>query len=263
MAIQGPGEQPHRDEYFVRRLEAFGDVVIGFSLALLALSLFVPNHAAQLVAHAEWFVAYVWTFAFVCTMWGQHYWTFRHVFVPNRISLLLNYAKLGLIVLLIFFVQVLLRAFEMGNAHDVVVGNELYWGCLAAYWAVTALTAGRGHARANQAAGAGHRAPLRSATLADRIVVPLCSRELRSARRAIPASTSGTTIAIRQSRSTQRRSTSGASGSPARMPAASSSAVTAQWRQHPSRARCPRRRRARRPSQMPATTPARRKSTAR
>ncbi len=139
MSIQGPGEQPHRDEYFVRRLEAFGDVVIGFSLALLALSLFVPNHAAQLVAHAEWFVAYVWTFAFVCTMWGQHYWTFRHVFVPNRVSLLLNYAKLGLIVLLIFFVQVLLRAFEMGNAHDVVVGNELYWGCLAAYWAVTAL----------------------------------------------------------------------------------------------------------------------------
>ncbi len=132
-------EQPHRDEYFVRRLEAFGDVVIGFSLALLALSLFVPKHAAQLAANADWLVAYVWTFAFVCTMWGQHYWTFRHVFVPNQASVLLNYAKLGLIVLLIFFVQVLLRAFEMGNGHDVVVGNELYWGCLTAYWVVTAL----------------------------------------------------------------------------------------------------------------------------
>jgi uncharacterized membrane protein len=140
MSVARPGEeQPHRDEYFVRRLESFGDVVIGFSLALLALSLFVPSHAAQLIAHAEWLVAYVWTFAFVCTMWGQHYWTFRHVFVPDRVSVLLNYAKLGLIVLLIFFVQVLLRAFEIGNAHDVVVGNELYWGCLAAYWVVTAL----------------------------------------------------------------------------------------------------------------------------
>jgi uncharacterized membrane protein len=137
--VQPAESEGHRDEYFVRRLEAFGDVVIGFSLALLALSLFVPKHAAQLIAHADWFVAYVWTFAFVCTMWGQHYWTFRHVFVPNRVSVLLNYAKLGLIVLLIFFVQVLLRAFEMGNAHDVVVGNELYWGCLTAYWVVTAL----------------------------------------------------------------------------------------------------------------------------
>lgn len=138
MRAPTPGQEHHRDEYFVRRLEAFGDVVIGFSLALLALSLFVPNHAAGLIANPQWFVAYAWTFAFVCSMWESHYWTFRYVFVPTRISLLLNYAKLGLIVLLIFFVQVLLRAFDLGSGRDVVVGNELYWGCLSAYWVVTA-----------------------------------------------------------------------------------------------------------------------------
>ena len=122
------------DQYFVRRLEAFGDVVIGFSLALLALSLIVPNHAATLVTHYAWLAAYVWTFALVCSMWGSHYWTFRYVFVPTPFSIFLNYTKLGLIVLLIFMVQVLLRAFELGSARDVIVANELYWGCLVAYW---------------------------------------------------------------------------------------------------------------------------------
>lgn len=131
--------EPGRDEYFVRRLEAFGDVVIGFSLALLALSLIVPNHAASLISNPVWFSAYVWTFALVCSMWGSHYWTFRYVFVPTRPSILLNYAKLGLLVLLIFFVQVLLKAFEVGNDRDVIVANELYWGCLSAYWIAAGL----------------------------------------------------------------------------------------------------------------------------
>ena len=129
---------PERDEYFLRRLEAFGDVVIGFSLALLALSLIVPNHAAGLVHNIEWLVAYVWTFAFVCAMWGSHYWTFRHVFVPTRLALFLNYAKLGLIVLLVYTLQVLLRAFDVGNSRDIITANELYWGCLSAYMATTA-----------------------------------------------------------------------------------------------------------------------------
>ena len=80
-------EHPHRDEYFVRRLEAFGDIV-------------------------------------------------RYLFVPTPLAVGLNYAKLALIVLLIFTVQVLLRSFEVGNPHDVVVANELYWGCLASYWIV-------------------------------------------------------------------------------------------------------------------------------
>ncbi len=138
--VHGPhGERADRDEYFVRRLEAFGDIVIGFSLAMLALSLIVPNHARNLLTNSTWFVAYAWTFAFVCSMWGSHYWTFRYVFVPTRLSVLLNYAKLALIVLLIFMVQVLLRAFQHGTARDVVVANELYWGCLAAYWVAAAL----------------------------------------------------------------------------------------------------------------------------
>jgi hypothetical protein len=120
-------------------LEAFGDIVIGFSLALLALSLIVPIHAQALVTDGTWFFAYVWTFALVCTMWGSHYWTFRYIFMPTRLSLLLNYAKLGLVVLLIFLVQVLLRALQGGTARDVIVANELYWGCLAAYFIVAGL----------------------------------------------------------------------------------------------------------------------------
>jgi len=128
-----------RDEVFVRRLEAFGDIVMGFSLALLGLTLVVPNHAASLVEHPTWFAAYVWTFALVCVMWSSHYWTVRYVFVPTPLSLFVNYARLALVVLLIFMVQVLLRAFEVGSSRDVVIANELYWGCLATIWVAGAI----------------------------------------------------------------------------------------------------------------------------
>jgi uncharacterized membrane protein len=93
----------------------------------------------MLLRNVGWLVAYVWTFAIVCAMWGAHYWTFRHVFVPTRLSVVLNYAKLGLIVLLIYTLQVLLRAFDLGNARDIIVANQLYWVCLSLYMATTAM----------------------------------------------------------------------------------------------------------------------------
>jgi uncharacterized membrane protein len=128
-----------RDEVFVRRLEAFGDIVMGFSLALLGLTLVVPDHAAALVEHQDWLVAYVWTFALVCVLWASHYWTFRYVFVPTPLCLVVNYAKLALTVLLVFMVQVLLRSYQTGTASDIIYANELYWGCLAGIWTATAI----------------------------------------------------------------------------------------------------------------------------
>jgi uncharacterized membrane protein len=128
-----------RDEVFVRRLEAFGDIVMGFSLALLGLTLVVPNHAVALVENQTWLVAYVWTFALVCVLWASHYWTFRYVFVPTPLCLMVNYAKLALTVLLVFMVQVALRSYQTGTTRDIIVANELYWGCLAAIWAASAV----------------------------------------------------------------------------------------------------------------------------
>lgn len=136
MGFWDTSDSGERDEVFVHRLETFGDIVIGFSLAELGLSLTIPGHARNLVQDPTWFTAYVWTFALVCMMWAGHYWTFRHLFVPTRLSLLLTYAKLALIVLLVFTVQVLMRSFEFGNARDVIVANEFYWSCLSAYWIV-------------------------------------------------------------------------------------------------------------------------------
>jgi uncharacterized membrane protein len=132
------------EEFFVRRLETFGDIVIGFSLAQLGFSLVVPGHAAALVDHFSWLIAFSWTFAVVCMMWAQHTWTFRYLFVPTPTSLLLNYMKLALIVLLVFAIQVLLRAFESGAPRDVVVANVLYWGCFAAILAISGAIAAIG-----------------------------------------------------------------------------------------------------------------------
>jgi len=40
-----------REARLVHRIESFSDLVIGFSLALLGLTLVIPAHATELLAH--------------------------------------------------------------------------------------------------------------------------------------------------------------------------------------------------------------------
>jgi uncharacterized membrane protein len=95
-----------RAERLVRRIENFSDLVIGFSLALLALSLVIPPHIAALVADPWWLIAYFWTFSLIASLWYSHQRLFTHFFWPENLSLILNFAFLSTMGLLIFFVQV-------------------------------------------------------------------------------------------------------------------------------------------------------------
>ncbi|MBA3960601.1 MAG: DUF1211 domain-containing protein [Chthoniobacterales bacterium] len=95
-------------ERFTRRLEAFSDLVFGFSLSLLATRLDVPARVEDIFDSARWF-AIIGTFALVCRFWLEHYRIFRHRFVAGMFDATVNFIFLFAIAVLPYSVQTLLR----------------------------------------------------------------------------------------------------------------------------------------------------------
>jgi len=74
---------PRRLEFRFRgremnRIEAVSDVVFGFALTLLVVSLQVPLTYAELVNAMRGFPAFALTFAALMAVWARHYYFFRH-----------------------------------------------------------------------------------------------------------------------------------------------------------------------------------------
>lgn len=114
----------------VHRLEAFSDVVIGFGLAQLSLTLVMPLHGARdLFAHVKGvteLVGFVVTFLLVCAIWWSHHRLFRHLFVPVTPNIIANFAALGGVIFLSYSMQVLVH-FGM---HDTIA-YAMYSGSYA------------------------------------------------------------------------------------------------------------------------------------
>ncbi|MGB6984703.1 MAG: TMEM175 family protein [Candidatus Aquilonibacter sp.] len=95
-----------RQERLIRRLESFSDLVIGFSLALLGLTLAIPNHLIDLYRNPWWLIAYVWTFGVIASIWYTHQRLFSYYFTVRPYTILLNFALLASLGLIVYFVQV-------------------------------------------------------------------------------------------------------------------------------------------------------------
>jgi len=97
------------EERHVRRYEAFSDIVIGFSLAQLGVSLAIPAKASELFANPWWLVAFFWAFAMICAMWWFHHRFFAALFVPVTSLVLINFLWLAIVVLCVFSTQITVR----------------------------------------------------------------------------------------------------------------------------------------------------------
>jgi uncharacterized membrane protein len=99
------------EKEIVHRLEAFSDIVIGFSLAQLGLSLAIPKHAMDVFSvHSGIIIALAVTFGLVCAVWWTHHRLFRYTFVPTPVSIFANFAALGGVIFLAYSMQILVKA---------------------------------------------------------------------------------------------------------------------------------------------------------
>lgn len=119
-------------ERLIHRLEAFSDVVIGFSLAQLALSMGIPKHGAADFFRSSYgttpLIAFVITFSLVCGIWWAHHRLFTHYFVPNAGMMLLNFVTLACVGLAVYGVQLMVRP------HSTAADFTFYESVMAAVY---------------------------------------------------------------------------------------------------------------------------------
>jgi uncharacterized membrane protein len=132
------------EERFTRRLEAFSDIVIGFSLAQLGANLAAASHASKFFTSPLEIIAFLFPFAIICSVWFFHHRLFSQVFVPRALPVILNFVWLAVVVLLVF-------AAEAYTAHsrDATV-IRAYFVCYALVYALLAVqnVIAAGYARA-------------------------------------------------------------------------------------------------------------------
>jgi len=115
-------------ERATHRLEAFSDIVIGFSLAQLGLTLVIPAHAIEFVTRPAGIFAFIVTFAVVGRFWWVNFLVFEHYFRPNRMMVALNFIALGSLLLQIFALQLYLH---FAPLQEGVVASRIYFGLFA------------------------------------------------------------------------------------------------------------------------------------
>ncbi len=96
------------EEKFTRRLEAFSDLVFGFSLSLLATRLDVPARVEDIFEPTRW-LAVIIAFSLVCRFWLEHHRIFQHHFVVRSFDLVVNFVFLFAVAILPYAVQTFLR----------------------------------------------------------------------------------------------------------------------------------------------------------
>lgn len=118
-----------RDERYTHRLEAFSDIVLGFSLGQLAINSAIPPHAIEILTRPAALFAYIVTFGIVVSVWSLHHRLFSEYFVPNRLLVALNFLTLGCVVYLSYTVQVYVH-FSHASQSDAFVAGALYFETL-------------------------------------------------------------------------------------------------------------------------------------
>lgn len=126
-----PPASPFFEERFTHRLEAFSDLVFGFSLSLLATRLDVPQDQSEVFEATRW-ATFVVTFGMICAIWLAHYRIFRHRFIARPLDVVVNFVFLFGIAVLPYAVQTFLRFSTGRNSIILYLGDfALILGALA------------------------------------------------------------------------------------------------------------------------------------
>ena len=86
----------------VSRIEAFSDVVFGFALTLLVVSLEVPHTFTELIADMRGFVPFAICFAIFGYVWWIHHEFFRRYGLQDGITATLNFVLLFVVVFYVY-----------------------------------------------------------------------------------------------------------------------------------------------------------------
>ena len=108
----------------VSRVEAFSDVVFGFALTLIVVSLEVPTTYAELIHTMRGLPAFAICFAILTWVWHVHHTFFRRYALSDEITIALNTALL-FIVLFYIYPMKFMFSFVTGSIDGATNGRGL------------------------------------------------------------------------------------------------------------------------------------------
>ncbi len=114
----------------VSRIEAFSDVVFGFSLTLLVVSLEVPHTFHELMADMRGFVPFAVCFALLAQVWWLHHNFFRRYGLDDATTATLNFVLLFVILFYTYPLKfVFVGLFNQITGHQPVdaAGHTVAW----------------------------------------------------------------------------------------------------------------------------------------
>jgi len=117
---------PEDRTHLVGRLEAFSDIIFGFSISQLASILKIPDTGSALITQLPNFLLFCITFMLLCAICWSHYRLFRYFFVANRLDVVMNFILLALVALVTYSLQM---AFQLKSTY--AVGWQCYFANMA------------------------------------------------------------------------------------------------------------------------------------
>lgn len=108
----------------VSRVEAFSDVVFGFALTLIVVSLEVPTSYEELIRTMRGLPAFAICFAILTWVWHVHYTFFRRYALTDEITVALNTALLFIVLFYIYPMKYLF-SFVTGQIRGAMDGRTL------------------------------------------------------------------------------------------------------------------------------------------
>jgi uncharacterized membrane protein len=126
-----PGTEFRPRSHEVSRIEAFSDVVFGFSLTLLVVSLEVPRTFTDLLSAMRGFVPFAVCFAVFGIVWWQHHNFFRRYGLDDGITATLNFVLLFVMLFYTYPLKfVFTGIFNEATGHEEIrdaTGHMVSW----------------------------------------------------------------------------------------------------------------------------------------
>ena len=105
------------------RVDGFSDVVFGFALTLLVVSLEVPKTYAELHEVVRGFFPFAIRFVFLLTIWMEHYRFFRRYGLEDIGTILLNAVLLFLVLFYVYPMKFLFAAVVVSQSSTAVFSD--------------------------------------------------------------------------------------------------------------------------------------------
>ena len=132
----------------VSRLEAFSDVVFGFALTLIVVSLEVPKTFHELMRIMRGFPAFAICFAMLVWIWHEHHKFFRRYDMRDEVTIALNAVLLFVVLFYTYPLKYMFTILTMGgggNAGDAAHLFAVYGGGFIGIFLLLFLMNGRAY----------------------------------------------------------------------------------------------------------------------